>query len=253
MNQEVEFAKKIEELRKLAKEQGGMVSEEQIEAVFAGIGMPKEALGPVYDYLKAKKIGIGEPVDLDEYLTDEDKNYLDMYLEELKGLPEYSDGEKEAYYISAMAGEKDAQDKVVSIMLPDVVDMAKLYTEQGVTIEDLIGEGNVALAMGVTMLGALESGKEVPGALAQIVMNAMEDYIAEELELRKKDDKIVSKVNKVADAAAELAESLGRKVTVDELVTETKLSKKTIEDAIRFSGRKIEDVEYEAGASESEE
>ena len=251
MNQELEFAKKIEELRQLAKSQNNTVSTDQIEAIFAEIGMPKETLGPVYDYLKAKKIGIGEPVDLDEYLSDEDKNYLDMYLDELKELPTYSDGEKEAYYISAMAGEKDAQDRVVSIMLPDVVDMAKLYTEQGVSIEDLIGEGNVALAMGVTMLGALESGKEVPGALAQIVMNAMEDFIAEETEARKKDDKIVSKVNKVADAAAELAESLGRKVTVEELVEETKLSKKTIEDAIRFSGGKIEDVEYNA-ASDAE-
>lgn len=246
MNQELEFAKKIEELRELAKSQGGMVSKEQVEALFAEIGMEADSLGPVYEYLQTKKIGIGEPMDIDETLSEEDKNYLEMYLEELGDLNLYTDGEKEAYYISAMAGHKESQQRVIEIMLPDVVDMAKLYTDQGVTIEDLIGEGNVALTMGVTMLGALESGKEVPGALAQIIMNAMEDYISEETDARKKDDKLVSKVNKVAEAAKELAEAFARKVTVEEIMQETGFSRKTIEDAIRFSGSKIEDIEYNA-------
>ena len=244
MNQELEFAKKIEELRAVAKSQGNMVTKEQVEETFETIGMLPETLGPVYEYLQAKKIGIGEAIDIEETLSEDDKNYLLMYLEELKELNEYTDGEKEAYYISAMAGHNESQKRVIEIMLPVVVDIAKLYTDQGVTIEDLIGEGNVALTMGVTMLGALESGKEVPQALTQIIMNAMEEYIGEETDARQRDNKIVSKVNKVADAAAELAESLGRKVTVDELKDETGFSRKTIEDAIRYSGSKIEDIEY---------
>ena len=40
-----------------------------------------------------------------------------------------------------------------------------------------------------------------------------------------------------------MAEAYGRKVTVEELMEETKLSRKTIEDAIRFSGEKIEDID----------
>ena len=47
----------------------------------------------------------------------------------------------------------------------------------------------------------------------------------------------------MADAARELACDLGRKVTVEELVAEGKLSRKAIEDAIRISGKKIEDIE----------
>lgn len=245
MSRELDFAKKIEEIRELAKEQGNVVSKEQVEETFAEINMSADMLEPVYEYLKTKKIGIGEPVDIDELLSEEDRNYLELYLEELAELNEYTDGEKEAYYISAMAGHEESKKRVIEIMLPDVVDMAKLYTDQGVTIEDLIGEGNVALAMGVNMLGALESGKEVPGALAQIIMNSMEAFIEEESDIQKSDNKIVSKVNKVAEAAAELAQSLGRKVTVDELKDETGFSRKSILDAIRFSGSKIEDIEVE--------
>ena len=244
MSNEKEFTEKIEELVTAGREQGGMVSKEQVEEIAIALNLPVSGLNAVYDYLKSKKIGIGEPMAIEEALSEEDRNYLQLYIEELEGLTEYSEGEKEAHYISAMAGHLASQTKVIEIMLPQVVDIARLYADQGVPIEDLIGEGNVALSAGVTMLGALESGKEVPGALAGMIMNAMEQLIAEESDIRGSDEKIVSKVNKVADAAAELASDLGRKVTVEELAAETKFSKKTIEDAIRFSGEKIEDIDY---------
>ncbi len=237
------FTAKIEELVAAGREQGGMVSKEQVEEAALELNLPVSGLNAVYDYLKSKKIGIGEAIDIEEALSKEDRDYLKLYLNELEELTEYSEGEKEAHYISAMAGHLESQTKVIEIMLPQVVDIARLYADQGVPIEDLIGEGNVALSAGVTMLGALESWKEVPGALASMVMNAMEQLISEESDIHKSDEKIVSKVNKVADAARELAESYGRKVTVDELMEETKLSRKTIEDAIRFSGEKIEDID----------
>ena len=243
MTNEKDFAERIEKLVSLGREQGGMVSKEQVEEAAMELNLPVSGLNAVYDYLKTKKIGIGEAMDIEEALSKEDRDYLKLYFEELSELTEYSEGEKEAHYISAMAGHLESQTKVIEIMLPQVVDIARLYADQGVPIEDLIGEGNVALSAGVTMLGALESGKEVPGALAGMIMNSMEQLIGEENDIKGRDEKIVSKVNKVADAAAELAEELGRKVTVDELVAETKLSRKSIEDAIRFSGEKIEDID----------
>ncbi len=242
MSKEELFVEKIEALVATGREQGGMVTREQAEALGIELDLPISGMNAVYDYLKTKKIGIGQAPTIEEALSSEDIDYLKMYLDELKDLTEYSEGEKEAHYISAMAGHPASQAKVIEIMLPQVVDIARLYSDQGVPIEDLIGEGNVALSAGVGMLGALESGKEVPGALAGMIMNAMEELIAEEGDIQKKGQKIVSKVNKVADAARELAKDLGRKVTVEELMEETNFSRKTIEDAIRFSGDKIEDI-----------
>ena len=243
MNQELEFAKKIEEIRETAALQGNVLSSKQVEEAFAQIGMSSEQLGPVYDYLKTKKIGIDEKIDPDEFLTEEEIDYVSMYTESLADLPELNDGEKRALYMAAMNGEAQAKKRLIEHMLSDVVDLAKLYTGQGVFIEDLIGEGNVALTLGVEMLGALEDPDEVPGMLAKLAMDAMEELISEEAGNKKADDKLVDKVNKVADAARELASDLGRKVTVEELVAEGKLSRKMIEDAIRISGKKIEDIE----------
>ncbi len=240
MNQELEFAQTIEAIKELAKLQNNVLSEEQIAEAFLKIGMSKEELQPVYEYLKQKKIGIGQPVDLDEYLTKEDTDYLSLYLEELKSLPKVTEGEKEAYFIAAMAGEKDAKGKVIEILLPDVIDIAKLYSGQGVCIEDLIGEGNVALSMGVEMLGCLEKADEVSGMLGKMMMDAMETLIDEEVNTRKTDQKVVDKVNAVAACAKELSESLQKKITVEELVRESEFSEEEIRDAIQISGKKIE-------------
>lgn len=247
MNQELAFAKTLEEIRKLAAGQGNVISKDQVEEAFFKIGMKEEELTPIYEYLKQKKIGIGEPVDLDEYLTEEDKDFLSDYIEQINAMPVLSQGEKEACFLSAMAGDRNGKAKTIEILLPDIIDIAKLYTGQEVLIEDLIGEGNVALAIGVEMLGCLESPAEVPGTLAKMAMDAMEKLIRETEDDHKVDLKIADKVNEVSAEAKKLAEALSRKITVEELMEETGFSEKKIKDAIRMSGNKIT---YFEGADE---
>ena len=245
MNKELLFAQTLEKVRNLAKEQGNCVSEEQVKEAFETLDLNNEQLQMVFDYLVKHKVGIGQPVNMDDYLTDEERNYLQDYLDELDALPKVSEGEKEAITISAMAGDLTAQNRLTEIYLPDVVEIAKIYTGQGVLLEDLIGEGNVALAMGTTMLGCLEKPSEAQGMLAKMMMDAMEDYIAENASNEKADLKVVQKVNKVMEAAKELAEEFRRKVTVEELAAETKMSQSAIREAIKFSGNNIEYIEEE--------
>lgn len=242
-NKEILFAKTLEQVRKTAKEQGNCVSKEQVEEAFAPLHLGGEQMDMVYAYLHQRKIGIGGPVDLDEYLAPEERDYLETYLDALKELPEVSDGEREAITLSAMAGDGDARNRLTELYLPEVVEIAKLYAGQGVYLEDLIGEGNVAVASGVTMLGALEHAAEAQGMLGKLIMDAMEEYIAENAEEVKKDRRILDKVNKVAKAADELYEELHRKVTIEEVMQESGMSRRAIEDAVRMSGNKIESLD----------
>ena len=240
MNKELIFAKKLEEIRQLAKEQGNVLSPEQIEEAFIEIEITKEQLEPVFAYLKSKNIGIGEPVDLEEVLSQEDKDYLTEYVESLKELPVLSDGEKRVYAMAAIAGEAQGKRKIINQFLPQVVDIAKLYSGQGVLLEDLIGEGNVALTVGVEMLGCLEDPDEVDGMLGKMIMDAMEDYITENTEAKKLDMQVADKVNHISDLAKELAEALQHKITVEELAEETGITEEEIREAIKLSGNKIE-------------
>lgn len=243
MNKEVLFAKTLEEVRALAKEQGNCVSEEQVKDAFAALELDNDQLQMVFDYLVKHKVGIGQPVNPDDYLSDEERDYLQDYLNELEELPVYTDGQIEAYTMSAMAGDVEAQHRLTEHYLKDVVEIAKLYAGQGVFLEDLIGEGNVALALGAGMLGSLEKPEEAQGMLAKMMMDAMEEYIAENASNEKTDQKVVDKVNQVSDKAKELAEDLHRKVTIEELSQETGMSVKVIQDAVRMSGFQIEYIE----------
>ena len=177
MNKEILFAQKLGEIRKLAKEQGNYVTKKQVAEAFAELEFQEDQFQMVYDYLTKHKIGIDEPVDLDEYLSEDEVDYLKMYEEELAAMESVTDGQREAILLSAMAGETDAKKRLIEIYLPQVIEISKLYTGQGVYIEDLVGEGNLALAQGVT----LEHAKEAEGMLMKMVMDAMEELIQEDL------------------------------------------------------------------------
>lgn len=244
MNREVVFAQTLEKVRELAKEQGNCVSEEQVREAFGPLQLDNDQMQMVFDYLVKHKVGIGQPVNLDDYLSEKERDYLQDYLDELKSLPAHTQGEIEAMTLSAMVGERQAQKSLVEVYLKDVADVARLYAGQGVLLEDLIGEGNVALALGTGMLGSLEKPEEAPGMLMKLVMDSMEDYIRENAASEKTDQKVAQQVNKIADKARELAEELHRKVTPQELAQETGISLKSIQEAMRMSGFRIEDIEY---------
>lgn len=243
MSREQEFAKILEDVKALARGQGNMVTEAQVMDAFAGLSLSGEQMQMVYDYLLQSKIGIGQHLDPKEYLTEKEMDYLEEYLSEIEGLGDVAEGEKEAITLSAMAGDADAQTRLTEIYLKEVPQIAKLYAGQGVYLEDLIGEGNVALAIGVSMLGSQESAQEALGLLGKMIMDAMESYIRENTDAKKLDAKVADKVNLVADKARELSEELRRNVTVQELAEESGLSENAIRDAIRMSGFKIEGID----------
>lgn len=243
VSQEILFAQTLEKVKKMAKEQGNCITEEQVREAFLELSFSEEQVQMVFDYLKAHKVGIGEPMNPDDYLSVEEIDYLETYKKELALLEQLSDGEKEAVTLSAMAGEAEAQRRLIQAYLPQVVEIARLYAGQGVFMEDLIGEGNVALSVGVTMLGCLEHAKEAEGMLIKMVMDAMEEFISENIQESDKDKKLAERVNKVADKARELVEEFQRKVTIEELAGETGMSEKYIQDTMRISGFAIEDLE----------
>lgn len=245
MDKELQFAKTLQKVKELAKLSGNTISKAEIDEQFRELQMSEEQMKLVYEYLEKANIGIDKEVDTDALLTTEDTGYLQFYLEELKELPVVSEGEKEATILSAMAGDDAAQAKLIQILLPQVIDLAKLYAGQGVLLEDLIGEGNVALTIGVTMLGCFENAGEAQSAIAKMVMDAMEELIVAYVAEDEVDQKIAERVNTISDKAKELAESLGRKVTKEELANETEIDLEDISEAIRFSGGQIEYLETE--------
>ena len=242
-NKEKEFAETLKYVTRLARENKNVIAKEQVDDAFTELDLDDKQLQMVYDYLKQHNIGVDEAIDTSDNLTTEESNYLQDYLESLEGLNKLSDGEREAVSMAAIAGDKYAQDKLIENYLPMVVDVARMYAEQGVFLEDLIGEGNVALTKGVTMLDAVGEPSEVESFLYKLMLDAMEKIIEENLAEDTGMQKVLSLVNEVNDKAKELSEDLRRKVTVEELMEETGWDEEKIRNAIQFSGDKIEDID----------
>ncbi|MDE7200830.1 MAG: hypothetical protein K2O91_02760 [Lachnospiraceae bacterium] len=240
---QINFAQILEELRDAARLQGNMLTSEQISEAFEQWQLDDGKLALIHDYFRNNHIGIDEQGDVEENLSGDDVNFLEMYLEELRELPPVSDGEKRAVIMSALAGDGDAQAKLVEIFLPQVVEISKLYAGQGALVEDLIGEGNVAAAMAVTMLECVEGIDEVEGFIGRMVMDAMEEYISDDTGNRQIDENVLNKVNEVNDKAKELYDSFLRKVTVKEVADELGITEEEVREAMKISANHIEYIE----------
>lgn len=234
----------LQSLVKASRKNRGVITEKQLEKALEGLSLTEEQMQLVRDYLQKNGVGIDDPLDEEIRMTDEDKNYLEEYKKQVEQIPQPDEGVKDAIKIRAMAGEKEAQNELAEFMLPVVVDIARLYAGQGVYMEDLIGAGNEALVCGTKLLAPLEGPQEVEAALAERIMNAMEDLIAANLDAFSVDQSAADQANKVLDKAEELAEMLGRKVTVDELAAEGDLTREEIMNAISNTANKIEPIDY---------
>ena len=240
---QVLFLKRLRETADTAAKNGNMITEEELEEAFADLNLDESQMTQVRDFLKTKGIGIGEALPIEEVISEEEMNHLRDYEEMLDSIEVPSDSVLDAIKLSAMAGERDAQKRLTEYSLKKVVDIARLYAGQGVYMEDLIGAGNEVLLIAVTQLAPLDKPDEVDGYLGRRIMDAMEDIIAANLDEKAAEKAVEERVNLVADRAREMAEELGRKVSVAELAAEYDMDPEDIREAVRLSGNAIGDIQ----------
>lgn len=240
---QVLFLKRLRDTADTAAKNGNMISEEELEEAFADLDLNEDQMTQVRDFLKTKGIGIGEALPIEEVISEEEMNHLRDYEEMLDSIEVPSDSVLDAVKLSAMAGERDAQKRLAEYSLEKVVDIARLYAGQGVYMEDLIGAGNEVLLIAVTQLAPLDKPDEVDGYLGRRIMDAMEDVIAANLDEKAVEKVVEERVNLVADRAREMAEELGRKVSVAELAAEYDMDPEDIREAVRLSGNAIGDIQ----------
>lgn len=75
---------------------------------------------------------------------------LRLYLREISRIPLLSASRESHLAERAELGDKDARNHLIEANLRLVVSIAKKYVGQGLTLEDLIGEGNIGLIRAVT-------------------------------------------------------------------------------------------------------
>ena len=244
MDRERQLLLILQNLVKTARRNRGVITQQELDAALGTLDLDESQRHLVQEYLQQNDIGIDDPLDDELRMSEEEKKYLENYQAAVAAIEQPTEGEKDAMKIRAIAGDAQAQSQLAEVMLQTVVDIARLYAGQGVYMEDLIGAGNEALVRGVKLLAPLEGPQDVEPALAERIMNAMEDLVAANLDEFATDQTAADQANRVMEKAEELAEMLGRKVTVEELAAEGDLTEEEILTAIRITANKIEALDY---------
>lgn len=246
MNQE-EYKKSLDRAVRLAHEGRNHITEEEYAKIFSPLDLSPEQDALTRNYLKELHISFGEaPEEKDEdegpeLFNEEDGTYLRIYLEELASLPCHTEDEIDDIYKKALSDDDygDARKELINIHLKNVVDIAKLYVYHGMSIEDLIGEGNIGLMMAVDLLGTVETREEAEGLIGKTIMDSMDAAIKADLSLKEDMDGMLELINKVAKEVKELSKDLKRDVTAAELTENTELTFEEILKAAELTGYNI--------------
>lgn len=242
---ESEYRKTLDRLIRTAHESRNRITEEVYHGIMDPLEMSDKEDELTRSYLSGINIVIGDADEGAGYrepeFTEEDGKYLGMYLEELEGLPVYTEEEiLDAKQRAIKDDDEEAQGILMNHYLKSVVDIAKLYVYQALPAEDLIGEGNIGMMTAIRALSTLDDASEADGFVGRFIMDAMDAAIYEDTDVRQRMEDMVGHINEINDKARELSEAMHRPVTAAELAEETGIDPEEIKEAMRLSGSQIE-------------
>lgn len=151
----------------------------------------------------------------DERNTDAEIKHLKLYLEELEYIPDVDESVKEELMQTISSGSKEAGEKakkrLAEVYQMQAVKLASEYLGEKVELADLIQEANI---------GMLEAMLEIP--VTEIgILNAMDAAlrraVSKERKERKAGEQLAARLNRLSDAAEELAKRYGREPAAEEL------------------------------------
>lgn len=184
----------------------------------------------------AVEVEEGEAEDAQTGKNDEPEDVLpdspmfQMYLEELKNLPEYSEKEQIAMYQALLAGDESMVHKISDGWMKNVLTMAKNLALSSEGFEDVVQEGNMALFLKLSDLCGSKEKCDVEAELERAIEEAMKASIREMAGEDDSENAILGKVSLVNEAKNYLAKEKGSEPSMQEVGDYTKMSQEELAD-----------------------
>jgi RNA polymerase primary sigma factor len=171
-------------------------------------------------------------------ITNRESASLDKYLQEI-GRYELISVEEEVELAQRIRkGDQEAIEKLTQANLRFVVSVAKQYQNQGLTLPDLINEGNLGLIKAAEKFDETRGFKFISYAVWWIRQSIMQ-AINEQSRIVRLPLNQVSSLSKYNKAVAEFEQQHQRRPTADELSKLLDLPKEKVMDTMRVSGRHV--------------
>lgn len=171
-------------------------------------------------------------------ITNRESASLDRYLQEI-GREELISIEEEVELAQAIKrGDRRALDKMTRANLRFVVSVAKQYQNQGLSLPDLINEGNLGLIKAAEKFDETRGFKFISYAVWWI-RQAILQALAEQARFVRLPLNQVGTLNKISKALAKFEQENERRPSAEELAKELNLPEDKITETLKVAGRHI--------------
>lgn len=171
-------------------------------------------------------------------LTNRETPSLDKYLQDISKVQLITAEEEVELAKKIHEGDKDALHKLTNANLRFVVSVAKQYQNQGLTLPDLINEGNLGLIKAAQRFDETRGFKFISYAVWWIRQSILQALAEQSRVVRLPLNKIGS-IQKIKKAFSKLEQEFEREPSVDELAANLDLSEKDVKESIKNAGRHV--------------
>ena len=184
---------------------------------------------------------------LTKQITTRESKSIDQYLQEIGKVNLLIPEEEIDLAIRIKKGDEVAKEKLVKANLRFVVSVAKHFQNQGLSLGDLINEGNIGLIKAAQRFDETRGFKFISYAVWWIRQGIME-AIAYQTRVVRLPLNRVSNLTKISKAFRDLEQEFERKPTTEELAKILDMTTDEVAYALQISGRHVSmDAPLKAG------
>jgi RNA polymerase primary sigma factor len=171
-------------------------------------------------------------------ITNRDSASLEKYLQEIGKESMIAPSEEPILAQKIRAGDAAALDKLVRANLRFVVSVAKQYQNQGLSLLDLINEGNLGLIKAAKKFDETKGFKFISYAVWWIRQSILQ-ALAEQARIVRLPLNKLGALNKIKKAFVQLEQKYEREPSAEELSQILEMSEDQVADTLGVSGRAV--------------
>ncbi len=179
--------------------------------------------------------------------TNRESQSLDKYLQEIGKVSLLTPEQEIELAIRIKQGEQLALEQLTKANLRFVVSVAKQYQNQGLSLGDLINEGNLGLIKAAKRFDETRGFKFISYAVWWIRQSILQ-ALAEQSRIVRLPLNRVGALNKIGKAYSSLEQEFEREPSATELANELEMDVNEVADTLKISGRHVSmDAPFQQG------
>jgi len=180
-----------------------------------------------------------------------DLDILQMYLDEMKAIPPFEEGEEERLLRESGTGKADGRKRIAEGNLKYAMSFIREFLSEdradgerqdgNLSIPDMISETNLALVKAVDMgISSGMTAEKLHDTIAEEVRNSLKQASEAQNAQELSDSGIADKVNALSEATEAMARELGRQATVKELAERMQMTEDEILEILKMVRQAME-------------